>query len=288
MWRFNSSLGPLKPLFFIHRSLHHDTHFQNAGPLCSLLHSRSVIRFAGPDTVKFLQGLLTNDVRRFGEPVDEMLNTVPMPSMPSVSVSPMYAALLTPQGRFLYDFFLYKPPRPVEKLDSTGSDPGSGLDGSVELFADVDHSVLDELLQTLKTGIFPSAPLVEADKETDEENYVLWRVEKEAAEGSIEIPKGEAISLEYNLFLNDNGKEVEEKVVPGSEVIDSVSGKKVGTATMAFGCGGMGVLRLDEVFKAGSLIIQGREDVKIDTIRPEWWPSDWYQDHQQHQHGAVA
>ncbi|GKV38130.1 hypothetical protein SLEP1_g46075 [Rubroshorea leprosula] len=34
--------------------------------------------------------------------------TVPTPSMPSVTVSPMNAALLTPQGRFLFDFFLYK------------------------------------------------------------------------------------------------------------------------------------------------------------------------------------
>lgn len=80
--------------------------------------------------------------------------------------------------------------------------------------------------------------------------------------------------------------EVEEKVASGSEVIDTVSGKKVGTVTMALGCHGMGVLRLNEAFKAGSLIIQGREEVKVDAIRPEWWPSDWYQDHQQH--GAVA
>ncbi|CAL5441451.1 unnamed protein product [Camellia sinensis] len=41
-------------------------------------------------------------------------------------------------------------------------------------------------------GIFPSntiPPLVEADKETDEKNYLLWRLEKGVAEGSTEIPK---------------------------------------------------------------------------------------------------
>lgn len=37
---------------------------------------------------------------------------------------------------------------------------------------------------------FASAPLVEADKETNEENYLLWRLEKGVAEGSAEIPKG--------------------------------------------------------------------------------------------------
>ena len=120
--------------------------------MASKLKSRSVVRFSGPDTVKFLQGLLTNDVRRFGESAGEKSSTVPTPNMPSVSTPPMYAALLTPQGRFMYDFFLYSPTRPDEKLDRTGSGPGSdpGGDGSVELFADVDVSVLDELLETLK------------------------------------------------------------------------------------------------------------------------------------------
>lgn len=35
-----------------------------------------------------------------------------------------------------------------------------------------------------------AAPLVEADKETVEENYSLWRIENGVAEGSTEIPKG--------------------------------------------------------------------------------------------------
>lgn len=38
--------------------------------------------------------------------------------------------------------------------------------------------------------IFIAAPLVEADKETDEQNYLLWRIENGVAEGSTEIPKG--------------------------------------------------------------------------------------------------
>lgn len=38
--------------------------------------------------------------------------------------------------------------------------------------------------------VFVAAPLVEADKETDEGNYVLWRFEHGVAEGPAEIPKG--------------------------------------------------------------------------------------------------
>lgn len=113
------------------------------------LKTRSVIRFTGPDTVKFLQGLVTNDVRRLGDPQDQDRTTLATSNVPFVSVPPVYAALLTPQGRFLYDMFLYRPPRPDEKLDRTGSGPGPDP-GELELFADVDGSELDELLQILK------------------------------------------------------------------------------------------------------------------------------------------
>ena len=120
---------------------------ETAGPIASKLDSRSVVRFRGPDTVKFLQGLLTNDVRKFSEPMgeNERTSTLPAPSWP-----PMYAALLTPQGKFLYDLFLYKPPKPNAKLDKSGSGPGSDPDQSFELFADVDATVLEELLMTFK------------------------------------------------------------------------------------------------------------------------------------------
>nr|DAD27397.1 TPA_asm: hypothetical protein HUJ06_028865 [Nelumbo nucifera] len=246
--------------------------------MASLLKSRSVIRFRGPDTVKFLQGLLTNDVRRFLEPVGEKTSALTTPNLSTVSASRLYAAMLTPQGRFLYDLFLYRPSRSGDKLDRTGSLPGSDSDEEFELFADVDAAVLDELLQCFKKyrlrskveienlakefscwqrfggdisnrsssteepdaagvgwggdvdhagvsaskgdnlgwqwfkdprleclgfrGIFPSntiPPLIESDKECDEQQYLLWRVEKGVAEGSTEIPKGNAIPLEYNL-----------------------------------------------------------------------------------------
>ncbi|KAL9246793.1 hypothetical protein vseg_020286 [Gypsophila vaccaria] len=371
-------------------STHQKTRLQNAGPLSAHLKSRSVIRFAGPETVKFLQGMLTNDVRRFGEPVDEKVTTLATSNLPTVGSTPVYAALLTPQGRFLYDFFVYRPPRPDEKLDRTGSGPGP-RPGEVEVFADVDAGVVDEVMETLKRyrlrskvdiehvgedfccwqrfggdlsgqssskeepdsagvgwggnvdgsamsssqgseagwqwfkdprldclgfrGIFPSGtppPLVEADKETIEENYLLWRLEQGVAEGPNEIPKGEAIPLEYNLaglnaisfdkgcyvgqelvarthhrgiirkrllplkFVNDSGKEVEQQVAPGATVVDPSSGKKIGTVTTALGSRGLGLLRLEEAFKrSGELTIQGNDDVKVESIRPNWWPSDW-------------
>jgi folate-binding protein YgfZ len=48
---------------------------------------RTLLRLSGPDVREFLQGLVTNDVRRLDK-------------------GPVYAALLSPQGKYLFDFFL--------------------------------------------------------------------------------------------------------------------------------------------------------------------------------------
>lgn len=48
---------------------------------------RAVLRLSGPDTRDFLQSVATNDVRGLDQ-------------------GPVYAALLTPQGKYLFDFFL--------------------------------------------------------------------------------------------------------------------------------------------------------------------------------------
>lgn len=80
---------------------------------------------------------------------------------------------------------------------------------------------------------------------------------------------------------------MEQRVSPGSEVVNPESGKKVGTVTTALGCRGLGVLRLEEAFKwSGGLSVQGQEDVKVETSRPDWWPTEWFQEYQQH--SAVA
>ncbi|KAK8478902.1 hypothetical protein V6N13_096125 [Hibiscus sabdariffa] len=164
MHRFRPSI-----LFQFHNHCLHN--LQDAGPLCSRLKSRSVIWFFGPDTIKFFQGLVSNDVRRFGEPPREGNSPIPTPNVASVVVHPMYATLLTPQGRFLYDLFLYRSSRPEEKLDRTGSGPGSGSGGSLEILADVDISVLDELLATLKKYRVRS----KVDIENVAEDFCCWQ-----------------------------------------------------------------------------------------------------------------
>jgi folate-binding protein YgfZ len=55
----------------------------------TLLPQRGLLRLSGEDTLPFLQGLVTNDVTRLHEK------------------GILYACLLSPQGKFLHDFFLW-------------------------------------------------------------------------------------------------------------------------------------------------------------------------------------
>jgi hypothetical protein len=60
---------------------------------------------------------------------------------------------------------------------------------------------LTDKLQILFTFNGCSALLVEADKETDEQNYLLWRLQMGVAEGSTEIPKGRFYPLNVMLAI---------------------------------------------------------------------------------------
>lgn len=56
----------------------------------TLLSDRAVLRLTGKDCVKLLQGILTRDITKLSDS------------------QALYALMLTPQGKFLYDFFLVK------------------------------------------------------------------------------------------------------------------------------------------------------------------------------------
>ena len=71
---------------------------------------RRILRLSGAATVEFLQGLITNDVTKLSNGL-------------------VYAALLTPQGKYIADFFL-------------------AADGD-DVLLDVDDSLADTLVQRL-------------------------------------------------------------------------------------------------------------------------------------------
>ena len=80
-------------------------------PRYALLEDRGLLAVQGPDRAEFLQGLVSNDVEKAG---------------PDRAV---YAALLTPQGKYLFDFFII------------------GLDDA--LFLDCERARLEELKKRL-------------------------------------------------------------------------------------------------------------------------------------------
>ena len=56
----------------------------------AVLNDRAILAVSGPETREFLQGLITNDIGKL------------------TSDTALYAALLTPQGKILFDFLLYE------------------------------------------------------------------------------------------------------------------------------------------------------------------------------------
>ena len=55
-----------------------------------ILKDRDIISISGSDSASFLQNLITNDINKLNE------------------ASSLYSALLTPQGKYLHDFFILK------------------------------------------------------------------------------------------------------------------------------------------------------------------------------------
>ncbi|XP_024399197.1 putative transferase At4g12130, mitochondrial isoform X1 [Physcomitrium patens] len=173
----------------------------------------------------------------------------------------------------------------------------------------------DPRLSTLGLrGVFSTSalpPLVEAGTKVEEDYYLLWRMEQGVAEGSTEIPKGEAIPLEYNLaglnaidfnkgcyvgqelvarthhrgvirkrvmplnFVQANGEEAQDAVTPGADVVDKKAGKKVGKVTTVLGPRGLGLIRLASASDGSELCIENQEDIHVKAVRPKWWFSEW-------------
>jgi hypothetical protein len=80
------------------------------------------------------------------------------------------------------------------------------------------------------------------------------------------------------LILQPVLSELDQAVAPGSEVVNEASGKKIGTVNTALGSRGMGLLRLEEALKQGSFLrISDNKGVRVQAIKPDWWPAEWTQ-----------
>ena len=107
---------------------------------------RRLLRVTGPDRVEFLQGLVTNDVSR----------------------APVYAALLSPQGKYLSDFFIVP-------------------DGSDALLVDVAADQADDLMRRL------TMYKLRAKVDITEDTRSVGRGTGPAPEGAIADPRDPAL-----------------------------------------------------------------------------------------------
>ena len=120
--------------------------------------TRRLLRLTGPDRVDFLQGLVTNDVTR----------------------APVYAALLTPQGKYLADFFIVP-------------------DGEDALLLDVAAELADDLLRRL------SMYKLRAKVEIVEDPREVTRGTGAAPEGAIADPRDPAFGWRSYGLVPDDG-----------------------------------------------------------------------------------
>lgn len=113
---------------------------------------RKVFRFSGTDARKFLQNLITNDIKR-------------------LDTGPVYSALLTPQGKFIADFFLIP-------------------DGN-DILMDVDSDAAAPLIPRLNMY------KLRADVTISETNLIVSRGLNDAPEGAVTDPRDANLGWRY-------------------------------------------------------------------------------------------
>ncbi len=128
----------------------------------SILTNRSLVEIKGEDAVKFLQNLITNDI---------------------YSEKPIYAMMLSPQGRFLFDIFIIK----VE-------------DG---FLLDVAYSTKDILLQKLNMYKLNSKVSIEEIKDGSKIGYISLSLERKLASSNNTIDSLKWVEDNGALFYKD-------------------------------------------------------------------------------------
>ncbi|MFQ8432470.1 YgfZ/GcvT domain-containing protein [Amaricoccus sp. W119] len=181
---------------------------------------RAVLRVSGPEAREFLQNLVTNDVGRLGQ-------------------GAVYAALLTPQGKYLFDFFLVADGETI--LIDVAADRAEALARRLAMYrlrAKVDLDVTD-LAVVIGIGPLPDVPLVFADprlaalgwraygadagsilagiRPLDQEELTVLRVAHVVPEAGVELIPDESYILEMG-FERLHGVDFRKGCYVGQEV----------------------------------------------------------------------
>jgi folate-binding protein YgfZ len=249
------------------------------------LSDRAVIAVSGPEAHAFLQGLVTNDVAKLPQ-------------------QPLYAALLSPQGKILFDFLLFaegdtvlidvqKEQRPalVKRLSMYK------LRAKVEIAPRNDRIVVaDDGPADPRLAALGQRSIVPADIETVDgaDAYHDWRwglgVPEAADFGSekifamdggldelnaISFTKGCYVGQELTARMKHRGTD-RKRLLPvsapdaeletGSPVV--AGGIEIGTVMSSYGDAGFALIRLDRLAEASEPIAVAGAEVAI--VKPEW------------------
>lgn len=132
------------------------------------LSHRALIQLTGADKSAFLQGLITNDVKKVEEG------------------NPIYAALLTPQGKFLFDLFIF----PCEDA----------------WFMDCERDRVPELIKRLSIYKLRSQVEITDLKDT---YRVFAASDKQPVSNGIQMPDPRLRELGYRLYIKNPANDLE-------------------------------------------------------------------------------
>lgn len=113
-------------------------------PICAALPDRALLRISGPDATGFLNPLVSSDVAAIGQAA--------------------YAALLTPQGKFLHDFLIYTQ-SPDSLLIDVAADRRADLKRRLTLYRLRAKVELTELDSWQGFALFGSGQTPEVDRD---------------------------------------------------------------------------------------------------------------------------
>lgn len=261
-----------------------------------ILADRAVLEIRGEDARGFLQGLITNDVRRLSP------------------TSAIYAALLTPQGKVVCDFFLYEEESclllecsragvadlqkrlsryrlraRVEILShdewnvAVGNDLGRP---DTPVWEDPRHRALGwrSILQGELTKQLPSGAYLERRLElgipegADLGCERIFALDADLEElNAVSFDKGCYVGQELTARMKHRGTARKklvpvvalESCVPARDTPLTASEREIGTIAATYGARGFALVRLDRLAEADArLLIAG--GVRVAVIKPEW------------------
>lgn len=251
-----------------------------------ILNDRAVIAVTGPDARSFLQGLITNDIAKL------------------TPASPLYAALLSPQGKILFDFLLFAEGDDV--LIDCHKDSRDALIKRLSLYklrAKVAVAARDDRIVVVDCG--PPDPrlsalgqrsIVSAATETTDgtDAYHDWRWDHGVPEAfdfgsekifamdagldelkAISFTKGCYVGQELTARMKHRGTDRKRLLpisggqhLPAAGTALTAGGSEVGTIMSSYDGYGFALIRLDRLQSASDGVMAGEKDVTIH--KPDW------------------